>query len=92
MIQVIETKDCRAMDKFSSVELDLLDKTIKTVDPSVAIDTVDYDKGIVQVSITYNLNTPNQWTNHNFMQINVACESVAAAFHEVYEHVYQRCI
>lgn len=92
MINIIETKDCRAMDQFSSVELDLLDKAIKTVDPNVAIDTVDYDKGIVQVSITYNMGTPNQWTNPNFMQINVACESVAAAFHEVYEAVYRRCI
>lgn len=92
MINIIETKPRRAMDQFSSVELDILDKAIKTVDPSVAIDTINYDTGIIQVSITYNLNTPNQWTNHNFMQINVNAESVAAAFHEVYEHVYQRCI
>lgn len=92
MINVIETKDRRAMDKFSNIELNILDQAIKTVDPTVAIDTVDYDSGIVQVSITYNMGTTNQWTNHNFMQINVACESVAAAFHEVYEAVYRRCI
>lgn len=79
MINVIETKDRRAMDKFSNIELNILDQAIKTVDPTVAIDTVDYDSGIVQVSITYNMGTTNQWTNHNFMQTTTSCKSTSPA-------------
>lgn len=92
MIQVINTKNKPCMAIFDNMQLNTLDQAIKTVDPNVAIDTVDYDTGIITVSITYNMDTPNQWTNHDFMQINVASDSVAAAFYDVFTRVYKRCI
>lgn len=92
MIQVINTKNKPCMSIFDQDTLDTLDAAIKTVDPSVAIDTVNYDTGIISISITYNKGTKDQWTNHDFMEINVASDSVAAAFYDVYTRVYKRCI
>ena len=92
MIQVINQNNKPYMSIFDNSTLDTLDAAIKTVDPSVAIDTVNYDTGIISISITYNKGTKDQWTNHGFMEINVASDSVAAAFYDVYTRVYDRCI
>ena len=54
MIQVINTKNNPCMDIIDNATLDTLDAAIKTVDPNVAIHTVDYDTGILSISITYN--------------------------------------
>lgn len=92
MIQVINQNNNPCMATLDNTTLDTLDAAIKTVDPSVAIDTVNYDTGIISISITYNKGTKDQWTNHGFMEINVASDSVAAAFYDVYTRVYKRCI
>ena len=92
MIQVINQNNNPCMSIFDNTTLNVLDQSIKTVDPSVAIDTVNYDTGIISISITYNKGTKDQWTNHGFMEINVASDSVAAAFYDVYTRVYKRCI
>lgn len=92
MIQVINQNNKPCMSIFGQDTLDTLDAAIKTVDPSVAIDTVNYDTGIISISITYNKGTKDEWTNHKFMEINVASDSVAAAFYDVYTRVYSRCI
>ena len=92
MIQVINNKNNPCMPIIDSATLDTLDAAIKTVDPNVAIDTVNYDTGIISISITYNKGTKDEWTNHGFMEINVASDSVAAAFYDVYTRVYKRCI
>jgi len=92
MIKVINTKNNPCMSILDNMQLNTLDQAIKTVDPSVAIDTVNYDTGIISISITYNKGTKDQWTNERFMEINVASDSVAAAFYDVYTRVYDRCI
>lgn len=92
MIQVINQNNNPCMSIFDNATVDTLDQAIKTVDPSVAIDTVNYDTGIISISITYNKGTPNEWVDHKFLEINVASDSVAAAFYDVYTRVYKRCI
>lgn len=92
MIQVINNKNNPCMATLDNMQLNTLDQAIKTVDPNVAIHTVNYDTGIISISITYNKGTKDQWTNHGFMEINVASDSVAAAFYDVYTRVYKRCI
>lgn len=92
MAQVINTKNKPCMSIFDNETLDTLDAAIKTVAPHAAVDTVDYDKGIVYISHAYNQGTPHEWVNHKFMEINVASDSVAAAFYDVYTQVYLRCI
>ena len=67
MIQVINQNNKPCMSIFDNATLDTLDAAIKTVDPSVAIDTVNYDTGIISISITYNKGTKDQWTNHGSM-------------------------
>lgn len=93
MIQVINTKNNKpCMSIIDSATLDTLDQAIKTVDHNVAIDTVNYDTGIISISITYNKGTKDEWTNHGFMEINVASDSVPAIFYDVFTRVYKRCI
>lgn len=92
MIQVINTKNKPCMDILDNMQLNTLDQAIKTVDPNVAIDTVNYDTGIIYISITYNKDTKDQWTNERFMEINVASDSVPAIFYDVFTRVYERCI
>ncbi len=92
MIQVINQNNKPCMATLDNMQLNTLDQAIKTVDPNVAIHTVNYDTGIISISITYNKGTKDQWTNERFMEINVASDSVAAAFYDVYTRVYKRCI
>ena len=92
MAQIINQNNKPCMSIFDDATLDTLDAAIKTVDRNVAIDTVNYDTGIVSISITYNKGTKDEWTKHDFMEINVASDSVAAAFYDVYTQVYKRCI
>ena len=92
MIQVINTKNKPCMAILDNMQLNTLDQAIKTVDPNVAIDTVNYDTGIIYISITYNKDTKDQWTNDRFMEINVATDSVPAIFYDVFTRVYERCI
>lgn len=92
MIKVINKKNNPCMATLDNMQINTLDQAIKTVDPNVAIDTVNYDTGIICISITYNKGTKDQWTNERFMEINVASDSVAAAFYDVYTRVYKRCI
>jgi len=92
MIKVINTKINPCMSILDNMQLNTLDQAIKTVDPNVAIDTVNYDTGIIYISITYNKDTKDQWTNERFMEINVASDSVPAIFYDVFTRVYDRCI
>ena len=92
MIQVINQNNKPCMSIFDNITLNVLDQAIKTVAPHAAVDTVDYDKGIIYISHVYNQGTPHEWVDHKFMEINVASDSVAAAFYDVYTRVYERCI
>jgi hypothetical protein len=80
------------MSTIDNITLNALDQAIKTVAPHAAVDTVDYDKGIVYISHTYNQGTTHEWVDHKFMEINVASDSVPAIFYDVYTQVYDRCI
>jgi hypothetical protein len=92
MIKVINTKNNPCMSILDNMQLNTLDQAIKTVDPNVAIHTVNYDTGLIYISITYNRGTKDQWTNERFMEINVASDSVPAIFYDVFTRVYDRCI
>lgn len=92
MIQVINQNNNPCMSILGNMQLNTLDQAIKTVDPNVAINTVNYDTGIISISITYNKDTKDQWTNERFMEINVASDSVPAIFYDVFTRVYERCI
>lgn len=90
-MKIIESDNPR-MATIPDDVLDTLEKAIRTVDPGLSISKVDYASGTVSVAITYNWGTPDQWTDGNFLQVNVNADSVAAAFRDVYAKAYDRCI
>lgn len=82
----------KAMDIFTDDQIQTLEKAIQLTDRHVFISKIDYDKGLVYIGIHYNEGTPNAFDEEDFMTINVACDSVPAAFKDVFNHVYDRCM
>lgn len=79
-------------DRFDTGTLDTLEKAIQLVDPTTYISTLDYAAGTISVGKVYNPGTDKQFAEPDFVIVNVACDSVSAAFHDVYNAVYSRCI
>ena len=91
-MEIIKTKEKTAMSVFTNDQIDTLEKAIQTVDRHLSISKVDYDSGTISVGMTYNEGTDNQFTEDDFLVVNVASDSVAAAFYDVYTQAYPRCI
>lgn len=81
-----------AMAVWSQDQIDTLEKAIKLTDPHVFISKIDYDAGTVHIGYHYNEGTPDAFDENDFMTINVASSSVAAAFKDVFIQVYNRCM
>ena len=92
MYTVISTKPGKAMDELAQELAVTLETTLKTIDRDLALDTIDYDRGIVQVSLTYNRGKDTEWVKRDFIQVNVNCDSVPAIFRDVFNRVYDRCM
>lgn len=93
MPNIIHTNpDKKAMDIFSDDQIQTLEKAIQLTDRHVFISKIDYDKGLVYIGMHYNEGTPNAFDEEDFMTINVACDSVPAAFKDVFNQVYNRCM
>lgn len=92
-MQIIEPKNGdRRMSEINPETVKTLEQAIQTVDRHLSIELIDYSTGVINIGMTYNQGTANEWTNKEFLVVNVACDSVAAAFHEVYTAAYDRCI
>ena len=78
--------------KFEITELLTLERAIQTADRHLSIEDVNYTEGYINVGITYNEGEPNQWTDREFLHVNVNGDSVAAAFKDVYTAAYERCM
>jgi len=72
-------------------QTETLDKMVKTMDPALSITDIDYGAGTISVGITYNRGTKDEWTNKDFIVVNVACDSVSAIFWDVHKAVHERC-
>ena len=93
MTQIIHTNpEKKAMDIFKDDQLQTLEKAIQTIDRHVYISKVDYDKGLVYIGMNYNEGTPNFFQEEDFMTINVGSDSIPAAFKDVFNRVYDRCM
>lgn len=93
MPNIIHTNpEKKAMDIFSDDQIQTLEKAIQLTDSHVFISKIDYDKGLVYIGMHYNEGTPNAFDEEDFMTINVACDSVPAAFKDVFNQVYNRCM
>ena len=92
-MQIIEPKNGdRRMSEINPETVKTLEQAIQTVDRHLSIELIDYSTGAINIGMTYNQGTANEWTNKEFLVVNVACDSVAAAFHDVYTAAYDRCI
>jgi len=81
------------MDCLDNDNIDLLSRCIKLVDKNLDLDTIDYASGCITVSITYNRGiVDEEWVKHDFIRVNVVCDSVPAIFKDVYQKVYDRCM
>ena len=93
MPNIIHTNpEKKAMDIFSDDQIQTLEKAIQLTDRHVFISKIDYDKGLFYIGMHYNEGTPNAFDEEDFMTINVACDSVPAAFKDVFNQVYNRCM
>lgn len=81
-----------SMTVLTDDQINALETVIKTVDHNLSIDCIDYSKGTVDVAMTYNHGTPNEWTEKQFISVNVNADSAPAIIHDVFNKVYDRCI
>lgn len=86
-MQIIEATNRPSFDIFTQEQLDTLEKACQTVDFRTYIAKVDYNTGKIYIGHHY-----DSFDDDSFMEINVASDSVAAAFYDVYTRVYERCI
>ena len=76
-----------AFSIFTQDQLDTLEKACRTVEPRLFISELDYQKGTVTLGMHY-----DNFDQDDFMSVNVASDSVPAAFYDVYTRAYERCI
>lgn len=92
MVIVHQNPNKSAMTVMSQDEIDTLEKAIQLTDPHVFISKINYDIGTVSIGFHYNEGTPNAFDENDFLTINVASDSVPAAFKDVFNRVYDRCM
>ena len=73
-------------------QINALETIVKTVDRNLSVDCIDYSRGTVDVAMTYNKGTKDEWTEKRFITVNVNADSAPTIFHDVFNKVYDRCI
>lgn len=76
-----------AFSIFTLDQLDTLEQACRTVEPRLYISEMDYQKGTITLGMHY-----DNFDQADFIKVNVASDSVAAAFYDVYTRAYDRCI
>lgn len=86
-MKIIQPANRPAFDVFTTGQLDTLLKACQTVEPRLYISIMDYNTGKIHLGMHY-----DQFDEESFITVNVAADSVASAFYDVYTRVYERCI
>jgi len=79
--------DKPAFNIFTLGQLDTLEQACCTVEHRLYISEMDYQKGTVTLGMHY-----DNFDQDDFIKVNVASDSVPAAFYDVYTCAYDRCI
>ena len=86
MPNIIHTNpDKKAMDIFSDDQIKNLEESVQILDPIAFVESINYDTGIVEIG---------RFGSDEKQRINVACDSVPAAFKDVLYRVFnhpKRC-
>ena len=77
---------------FSPEQIKALENAIQTADRNYYISQMDYQKGTISVGLINNAGTQYEFKTDDFIVVNVACDSIAAAFYDVYTRAYKRAM
>ena len=77
------------MDVFTKDQEKKLNDLIQVMDSSMQIERIDYDAEKVILNRTFNPGTKDEWTDHDFLEVNTSMESVFAACYEVVKAVFK---
>ena len=77
------------MDVFTKDQEKKLNDLIQVMDSSMQIERIDYNAEKVILNRTFNLGTKDEWTDHDFLEVNTSMESVFAACYEVVKAVFK---
>lgn len=92
MVVIGKENEHHSMDVMDDKTVDLLEKFIKRMDRRLYIHKIDYQVGVIGLGYTYNLGTKDEWTQDDFMEVNVSCESVPCLMWEVVNKVFHKCV
>lgn len=92
MVVIGKENEHHSMDVMDDKTVDLLEKFIKRMDKRLYIHKIDYQVGVIGLGYTYNLGTKDEWTQDDFMEVNVSCESVPCLMWEVVDKVFHKCV
>lgn len=92
MVVIGKENEHHSMDVMDDKTVDLLEKFIKRMDKRLYIHKIDYQVGVIGLGYTYNLGTKDEWTQDDFMEVDVSCESVPCLMWEVVDKVFHKCV
>lgn len=82
----------RSMDVLSEAQIQHLETLLKDMDSRLYIYKIDYHLGIIGLGYIRNKGTEDEWYDDEFIEVNVAMESVPCMLWEVVNKVFHKCI
>lgn len=92
MVVIGKENEHHSMDVMDDETVGLLENFIKRMDRRLYIHKIDYQVGVIGLGYTYNIGTKDEWNQDDFMEVNVACESVPCLMWEVVNKVFHKCV
>ena len=75
----------RRMSFVDDENRDTMEKALQMVDRNVYIANIDYARGVVVLGYRY-----DNYPEENWLEVNVACDSVPAILHDVFNKAYDK--
>lgn len=92
MVVIGKDAEHHSMDVMDDETVELLEKFIKRMERRLYIHKIDYQLGVIGLGYTYNIGTKDEWNQDDFMEVNVAAESVPCLMWEVVDKVFHKCV
>ena len=85
--KIIHHTGSQEFNTFEPEQIEALEKACQIVDFRLYVAELDYAKGTISIGFHH-----DNFDEDDFMTVNVAGDSVPAAFYAVYTSVYSRCM
>jgi hypothetical protein len=92
MVVIGKENEHHSMDVMDDETVELLEKFIKRMERRLYIHKIDYQLGVIVLGYIYNIGTDDEWKQDEFMEVNVAAESVPCLMWEVVNKVFHKCV